>query len=83
MWNPADARDRRAIPAIFAIALALGGCESTKTRCDRVWFEDLRHENYLRDLRNDISNPNHPPAAPPKPSDVEWYAEHCYEGKPR
>jgi hypothetical protein len=67
---------------LVGATLLLTSCEPAAKRCDRVHMEGLIHDlltSRAERLPNDTSKV--PP--PPKPSDVQWYNESCWEGKPR
>lgn len=44
--------------------------ESTADRCNRL-------------ATDVVINKHNAAAPPPRPSELAWYAEHCYDGKPR
>lgn len=48
--------------------MLLVGCEPAADRCRRILYEQA------------VGSTGGPP---PRPSDQAWYAEHCWNGKPR
>ena len=67
---------------LICATLFLSGCESTSDRCWRVYAADLLHTLHT-DPASRLPSDTTPVPPPPKPSDMRWYNEHCWEGKPR
>ena len=73
----------------WLLCVAAVGCADANERCQQIDLDDLksRLEQSAEDRRvrdGGAYDPNFRPATlPTRPSDKEWYEEHCYNGKAR
>lgn len=71
--------------AIVTVALAavayLALSESRADRCQRL-STDALISSLLVERQERVQDTVTPPP-PPRPSDMRWYQEHCWQGKPR
>lgn len=66
---------------LFPCVALLAGCQSTDGRCRDVLLQSFSSRVYAES--DSAERAALGPQAPPRPSDLAWYAEHCFEGKPR
>lgn len=64
-----------------AMGLLLAGCgPSAADECQRI-YDEARTAELANAYSRRMGQPEE--AVPPKPSEIEWEAEHCWQGEPR
>jgi hypothetical protein len=69
----------RTAPVVLALALA--ACEPADDKCWSIYRADMI-DGWRRDGRH-IEDTVLRKMPPPKPSEYEWYDEHCWKGQAR
>jgi hypothetical protein len=65
----------------FASLFTLAGCQATADRCRDIYLQSFSNRVYEQADSADQAKLG--PQPPPRPSDVRWHDEHCWQGEPR